>query len=237
LRVLAHLSKDEALLKAFREGRDIHTIVASDIFGVALGSVSEEERRAAKSINFGIVYGISPFGLAKQLNISQNDAKKYIDSYFTRFSGVKAWIDSIVAFARKNGFVKTLLGRIRYLPEINSSNYQLRSFAERTAMNTPVQGTSADIIKKAMIDIDALGDKNSAEDQRSDTPLFEFAEAVQEFSIIMQVHDDLLFEVPRNNVSKTAGILKSVMENCIKLDVPLIVDVKSGQNWDEMKKL
>ncbi len=218
LRVLAHVSKDPILCEAFRNGGDIHTITASEVLHVAPKDITPDQRRMAKSINFGIVYGISAFGLSQQLQISIDDAKSYIDAYFKRYAGVKVWIDQTLEEARKTGYVRTVSGRIRYLPEINSPNPQMRGFAERTAMNTPIQGTSADIIKLAMIRLcepavrkQWLGD------------------------MLVQVHDDLLFEIPKAALAASQRVIQTTMESSLTLDVPLVVDMKSGDNWADMK--
>ncbi|MDI6615885.1 MAG: DNA polymerase I, partial [Syntrophaceae bacterium] len=216
LRILAHLSGDELLLDAFRSGEDIHTKTASDIFGVFPGMVSEEMRREAKVINFGVIYGMSAFGLSRELNISQKKAQEYIDGYFSRFSGVRAFIDGLVEGARERGFVTTLLNRRRYLPDINGSNAQVRQFAERTAINTPIQGTAADLIKVAMLRIAG-----------------EIEERKLAARMIMQVHDELVFEVPEPEVEKVMDLVRRQMEGVIELKVPLKVEIASGKNWDE----
>jgi DNA polymerase-1 len=216
LRVLAHLSEDEELLRAFESGEDIHTRTASNIFGVFPDMVNEEMRRLAKVINFGIIYGMSPFGLSKELGITQKLAKTYIDEYFHRFHGVKRFIETLLDGARKNGFVTTLLGRRRYIPEINSRNVTVRQFAERMAMNAPIQGTAADIIKIAMLDIaSSLKEKNLSS------------------SMIMQVHDELVFEVPEGERHDVIDLVRNRMEGVITLKVPLIVEIYAGKNWDE----
>jgi DNA polymerase I len=217
LRVLAHMSGDKALIKAFLDNLDIHTATAMEVFGKTAAEVTPELRRVSKSINFGIVYGISPFGLAQQLGIGNNEAKDYIDRYFARYVGVREWIDGTLALARKEGRVRTLLGRVRYLPEINSKNGQIRGFAERMAMNTPIQGTSADIIKVAMINIhkrlEGAGSKSR---------------------MLVQVHDDLLFEIAAEDMKELPIVIKSDMEKAVELKVPVVVDVKSGANWSDM---
>jgi DNA polymerase-1 len=216
LRVLAHLSEDEELLRAFESGEDIHTRTASNIFGVFPDMVNQEMRRLAKVINFGIIYGMSPFGLSKELGITQKLAKTYIDEYFHRFHGVKRFIEALLGEARKNGFVTTLLGRRRYIPEINSKNVTVRQFAERMAMNAPIQGTAADIIKVAMLDISrSLKEKDLLS------------------SMIMQVHDELVFEVPEGERHDVIDIIRNKMEGVVTLKVPLIVEIYAGKNWDE----
>jgi DNA polymerase-1 len=220
LRVLAHISGDAALVEAFKRGEDIHTTTAADVFQVDPKQLTPDQRRAAKAINFGIVYGISPFGLSQQLQIPQEQAKQYIERYFERYPGVKKWIEQILNEAREAGYVKTLLGRIRYLPEIKSKNSAVRGFAERTAMNTPIQGTSADIIKVAMLQLEAAQLKG------------EWAG-----DMLVQVHDELLFEVPPAALPAASRVIKRIMEQALPLSVPVIVDLKSGPNWAEMKPL
>jgi DNA polymerase-1 len=217
LRVLAHMSRDKTLMKAFQQGEDVHRLTACEVFGVAPQETTPEMRRAAKSINFGIIYGMSPYGLSQQLQITAEEAKSYIDRYFERYPGVKAWIEHILQEARDKGFVKTLLGRIRYLPEIQSKNSAVRGFAERTAMNTPIQGTSADIIKLAMLHVHA-------------------AQLKKEWmgKMLVQVHDELLFEIPPSELAFSQKRIKELMEQALALSVPVVVDLKSGQNWSEM---
>ncbi|MDD5170513.1 MAG: DNA polymerase I, partial [Syntrophales bacterium] len=216
LRVLAHLSKDETLLHAFASGEDIHSTTASNIFGVFPEMVNEGMRRQAKVINFGVLYGMSAFGLAKELDISQKLAQTYINEYFERFAGVKSYLDRTLKDARRDGYVTTLLNRRRYLPEINSDNVNIRQFAERMALNTPIQGTAADLIKMAMIHIDKrLKERELAA------------------RMIMQVHDELVFEVPEGEKEEVIGLVKKEMEEVIKLSVSLKVDIGCGMNWDE----
>jgi len=218
LRVLAHISGDERLKEAFRSGMDIHTKTAMDVFGVPAELVDANMRRQAKAVNFGIVYGISDFGLATNLKITRKEAAAFIEQYFSIFQGVRSYMDDIVAKARRDGYVTTLLERRRYLPEINASNYNLRSFAERTAMNTPIQGTAADIIKLAMVKMD---EELKARGLRS--------------RMLLQVHDELVFEVPEDELETMKALVPSVMENAIELDVPLKADVSYGKNWYEAK--
>ncbi|MPN29824.1 DNA polymerase I [bioreactor metagenome] len=175
-------------------------------------------RSRAKAVNFGIVYGISDYGLSRDIGVSRNEAGQYIDSYFEKYSGVKNFINNIVANARNLGFVTTMLGRRRYLPDINSSNFNKRSFAERTAMNTPIQGTAADIIKKAMIDV-----------------YHELEKAKTRSRVLLQVHDELVLEVTEDEVNVVSEIVKRTMENAVELDVPLVAEVKIGVNWAEAK--
>jgi len=216
LRVLAHLSGDRALLDAFASGDDIHTRTASDVFGVFPGMVNADMRRQAKVINFGIIYGMSPFGLARELGISQKLAQTYIDGYFEKFWGVRAYLDKLLIEARQKGFVSTLMDRRRYLPEINSPNVTVRQFAERMAVNTPIQGTAADLIKIAMLNI---------------------AKRLNEMKLaatmIMQVHDELIFEVPEGEQDEVMDLVRQEMEGVVKLSVPLKVDCAAGKNWDE----
>jgi len=216
LRILAHLSGDELLIEAFESGEDVHTKTASDIFGVFPGMVSEEMRRQAKVINFGVIYGMSPFGLARELGISQKKAKDYIDGYFSRFSGVRRFIEETLEKARERGFVTTLLNRRRYIPELNSGNVQVRQFAERMAVNTPIQGTAADLIKVAMLNI-AAGIK----------------ERKLSACMIMQVHDELVFEFPIREKEEIMDLVRWEMENVIALKIPIKVEIASGKNWDE----
>ncbi len=216
LRILAHLSSDSALIAAFMEGIDIHTATAANIFSVFPEMVTAEMRRQAKVINFGILYGMSAFGLSKELNLPQKTSQAYIDEYFNRYQGVRTYLDGILENARKVGFVCTLLNRRRYLPEINSSNASVRQFAERMAVNTPIQGTAADLIKVAMINISNL-----------------FAKRHLRASMIMQVHDELVFEAHHNEKKEVAALVKKEMEEVIELKVPLKVDIAYGKNWDE----
>ncbi|MBS6009462.1 MAG: DNA polymerase I [Haemophilus parahaemolyticus] len=215
LRIMAHLAHDEGMLKAFTEGKDIHRSTAAEIFGVSLEEVTNEQRRNAKAINFGLIYGMSEFGLSNQLGISRQEARTYMDAYFNRYPNVLQFMTDIKAKAAEQGYVETLLGRRLYLPEIKSSNGMRRKAAERVAINAPMQGTAADIIKVAMIGIDKeiLGDEN--------------------IKMIMQVHDELVFEVKAEMVEHYSQLIKMEMEKAIKLHVPLIADVGVGDNWDE----
>ena len=215
LRIMAHLAHDEGMLKAFTEGKDIHRSTAAEIFGVSLKEVTNEQRRNAKAINFGLIYGMSEFGLSNQLGISRQEAISYMDAYFNRYPNVLQFMTDIKAKAAEQGYVETLLGRRLYLPEIKSSNGMRRKAAERVAINAPMQGTAADIIKVAMIGIDKMifGDEN--------------------IKMIMQVHDELVFEVKAEMVEHYSQLIKAEMEKAIKLHVPLIADVGVGDNWDE----
>ena len=218
LRVLAHMSEDHNLVEAFREGMDIHTRTAMDVFHVAADEVDSDMRRAAKAVNFGIVYGISDYGLSQNLDITRKEAAIFIENYLASFPGVKGYMDNIIQDAKFNGFVTTILNRRRYLPDITSSNFNLRSFAERTAMNTPIQGSAADVIKKAMIDMDARLKKEN-----------------MQAKLLLQVHDELIFEAPQEELALLEKIVPEVMENAIALAVPLKVDVNYGATWYEAK--
>ncbi|MBU5350661.1 DNA polymerase I [Paenibacillus barcinonensis] len=218
LRVLAHISDDERLKEAFVHDMDIHTKTASDVFGVKPEDVDSDMRRSAKAVNFGIVYGISDYGLSQNLHITRKEAAQFIDQYFEIFQGVRRYMDDIVKDARRDGYVKTMLERRRYLPEINASNFNLRSFAERTAMNTPIQGTAADIIKLAMVQMDEA-----------------LRERKLQSRMLLQVHDELVFEVPPEELELMKELVPSVMEKALKLSVPLKAEVSFGQNWYEAK--
>lgn len=218
LRVLAHESQDPVLVQAFLEGGDIHTQTAAQIFNVMPLMVTPQMRAGAKAVNFGIIYGQGPLGLSQNLNISLRQAKEYIDNYFRNFQGVRRWIDENIAKARQNGFVKTMFGHIRYLPEFNMGVGSMASFAQRAAINTIVQGGSADIIKKAMVDVAR---------QLQGTPV----------QMVMQVHDELIFEVPEDKLQEYAASIKMYMQNAVKLRVPLLASAKAGCNWYELKKL
>ncbi|MFC8684575.1 DNA polymerase I [Brevibacillus porteri] len=218
LRILAHISQDESLIDAFQKGMDIHTRTAMDVFGVSEEDVTSLMRRQAKAVNFGIVYGISDYGLSQNLNITRKEAGDFIERYFDVFSGVKRWMDEIVQQAKVDGYVTTLLNRRRYLPDIRSSNFNLRSFAERTAMNTPIQGTAADVIKLAMIRMqEAIEEKGLAS------------------RMLLQVHDELVFEVPENELEVMRKLVPEVMESALSLNVPLKVDVSDGRTWYDAK--
>jgi DNA polymerase-1 len=217
LRILAHLSGDAILVDAFRRGEDIHSRTAQEVFGIAPFAQTREHRRVAKVINFGVIYGLSAFGLAQQLNIDTREASKFISAYFERYSGVKKYLDTQIAEVRRTGFTRTIFGRIRPIPEINSPQVNLRNFAERTAMNTPMQGAAADLIKLAMIELD----RRLAGNFQS--------------RMILQVHDELLFEAPGEEVPRLTKLAKDVMEGVYELSVPLVVDTKVGPNWRDMK--
>ena len=216
LRIMAHISQDRGLLDAFEEGLDIHQVTAAEIFDTDLDVISKEQRRSAKAINFGLIYGMSAFGLSRQLSISRQDAEQYIELYFTRYPRVKNYMESVVRQARESGFVETVYGRRLYLPDINAKHYQRRQYAERSAINAPMQGTAADIIKKAMIDLQDQLEKYS-----------------KEAKIIMQVHDELVLEVQDNDVETISSLVSQVMSQAADLELALKVDVGVGNTWDE----
>ncbi len=218
LRVLAHMSEDEKLVQAFKDDEDIHRSTAADVFGVTTEEVTAEMRDAAKAVNFGIIYGISDYGLSQNLNITRKKAKEFIDTYLTSFPGVKKYMKDIVEKAKEEGYVTTLMNRRRYLPEIKSSNFNVRSFAERTAMNTPIQGSAADIIKQAMIDMDARLKEEGLQSR-----------------LLLQVHDELIFEAPADEIEKLEKIVPEVMESAIALNVPLKVESSHGKSWYDME--
>ena len=220
LRVLAHLSGDNNLKQAFFEHQDIHSRTASEVFGVDLKDVGPDMRRMAKAVNFGIVYGISDFGLSRDLGITRKEAAAFIDKYYDRYPGVKQYMEKTIAQAREQGYVTTILNRRRYLPDLFSSNRNVRNFGERTAMNTPIQGSAADIIKLAMLGVDR-----------------EIRARGLNVSIVLQVHDELIFELPEAELEKAAAMIKFCMENAYELNVPLEVDMKYGRNWYEMESI
>ena len=217
LRIMAHLSQDQGLLTAFSEGKDIHSATAAEVFNVPLAQVTTEQRRNAKAINFGLIYGMSAFGLAKQLNVPRHDAQHYMDMYFERYPGVLKYMEDSRLVAKDQGYVSTVFGRRLYLPDINASNGLRRKGAERAAINAPMQGTAADIIKKAMLKVDAWIDSLPYDQTR----------------MIMQVHDELIFEIKEQNLIEHKDIIVDLMENAVKLDVPLIVEAGIGENWDQ----
>lgn len=219
LRVLAHMSGDPTFIDAFLKGEDIHTRTAAEIFGVSIDEVTPKQRDDAKAVNFGIVYGISDYGLARNLNISRNKAKTYIDSYFTRYPKVKEYMDNTIAQAKKDGYVTTLMGRRRYLPELKSRNYNIRSFGERVAMNMPIQGTAADIIKKAMNNV-----------------YYALKSGGFKSKLILQVHDELIVDTYKEELEEVRNILNEEMENAVALVVPLVVDIGEGYSWFEAKR-
>ena len=216
LRLLAHVAGIETLREAFRDGKDIHAMTASEVFGIPIENMESSVRSRAKAINFGIIYGISPFGLARQLSIPQGEAKQYIDNYFKKFPGIRDYMETTKTFAREHGFVQTIFGRKCHTPGINDKNPARRNFSERAAINAPLQGAAADIIKRAMIGI---------------------PETLKELGLgarmLLQVHDELIFEVPEGEVDETAAIVTKKMEGAADLELPLVVDTGTGLNWDE----
>jgi len=216
LRIMAHLSQDKGLIHAFKNGLDIHKATAAEVFGGAVSDVSDDHRRSAKAINFGLIYGMSAFGLSRQLNISRGAAQDYIDLYFNRYPGVKDYMDRTRALAADQGYVETIFGRRLYLPEIRASNFQRRQAAERTAINAPMQGTAADIIKKAMITVHGW-----------------LASSNLDTRMTMQVHDELVLEVPEGNVQEVASGVEKLMSSAVELCIPLVVEAGVGDNWDE----
>jgi len=218
LRIMAHFSKDPVLVEAFRNGEDIHARTAQEVFGVGPMGQTAEHRRAAKAINFGIIYGLSAFGLAQQLGIAQKEAAQFINAYFSRYRGVKEYLDRVLVETRKSGETKTLFGRIRPIPEIGSPQVQLRNFAERTALNSPLQGTAADLIKLAMIAIAKRLKKEKLKAQ-----------------MILQVHDELVFETPPKEKTVLEDLVREEMEGVYKLEVPLGVEICTGPNWRDLE--
>ena len=218
LRVLAHISKDENMIYAFKHGEDIHKQVASRILNIPIEEVTKEQRSSAKAVNFGIVYGISDYGLANQIGVSNKQAKEYINQYLEKYSGIKHFMDSIVESAKEKGYVETLFGRRRYIPEIKSNNYMVRQFGSRVAMNTPIQGTAADIMKIAMINV-----YNKLKEENIDA------------KIVLQIHDELLLEVSNKDKEEAKQILKNCMEKAAKLEIPLEVELSEGNSWYEVK--
>jgi DNA polymerase-1 len=216
LRIMAHLSEDPSLLSAFAAGQDIHRATAAEVFAVETEAVTIDQRRSAKAINFGLIYGMSAFGLARQLNIGRKQAAEYIELYFARYPGVQNYMNNIRHSAAENGYVETVYGRRLYLPEINARNGMLRQGAERTAINAPMQGTAADIIKIAMINVDSWLESSGLKSR-----------------MIMQVHDELVLEVPESELEVVKQGLTERMESAAELLVPLVVDVGVGDNWDE----
>jgi len=213
---MAHLSQDAGLLYAFSNGQDVHRATASEVFSVPLEKVTGDQRRSAKAINFGLIYGMSAFGLANQLNISRTDAAQYVERYFEKYPGVRKYMDETQALADENGYVETLFGRRLYLPNIHAGNAMIRKAAQRTAINAPMQGSAADIIKRAMIDIDhwlAMGELDA--------------------KMLLQVHDELVFEVSEADLELLSEGVKFRMASAAALDVPLVVDVGVGDNWDQ----
>jgi len=216
LRIMAHLSTDESLLNAFAQGLDVHRATAAEVFGAGLAQVSPEQRRAAKAINFGLIYGMSAFGLGKQLNIGRNEAQQYVDTYFERYPGVKRYMEETKQRAREQGYVETVFGRRLYLPDINARNVNLLQYAERTSINAPMQGTAADIIKRAMIEVQHWLAGNNVS-----------------CKMIMQVHDELVFEVAAGEVEPCREVIAALMTGAAELAVALEVDAGVGDNWNQ----
>ncbi len=218
LRLMAHFSQDPLLLNAYRTGQDIHTLTASEVFGIPVAQLDKETRARAKAVNFGIVYGISPFGLAAQLGIDQREAKRYIETYFERYAGVRQFIDRTLETVRRDQLVRTWFGRVRPIPDIQSRNPNQRGFAERTAINTPLQGTAADLIKLAMIRIDA-----------------EIAARKLRSRMTLQIHDELLFDVLPAEADELQTLVKQEMEHVAEFSVPILAEVALGPNWRDIK--
>jgi DNA polymerase-1 len=216
LRIMAHLSGDEKMRESFKKNLDIHTATAALVFDVPIEVVDVDQRRKAKEINFGIIYGMSKYGLANRLEISVDEAEKFIFNYFATYPKIQEFMRNTITEADKKGYVKTMCGRRRFLPQIHSSNRQLREFAERTSINTPIQGSAADMIKVAMINVYKKIKKENLKSK-----------------MILQVHDELVFEVPDAEIGKMSSLVKDNMENALKLEVPVIVEIGTGQNWLE----
>ena len=220
LRILAHLSGDEHLTDAFRQGRDIHRFTASLIYGLPESEVQPEQRNAMKAINYGILYGMTSHGLSKELGISFEEAQAFIDGYFQRYPKVREYLDRQIAQAKRDGFVQTLLGRRRYIPEVNSPDPVVRQVGERMAVNAPIQGTAADLIKRAMVQLAARLKENQLTSR-----------------LVLQVHDELIFESPQRELAAVATLARRTMEGAIALDVPLVVTVKAGPNWLDLSPI
>jgi DNA polymerase-1 len=216
LRIMAHLSGDQGLLDAFSSGADIHRATAAEVFGAALDEVTDEQRRSAKAVNFGLIYGMSAFGLSRQLNVDRATSQSYIDLYFERYPGVKQFMDKTREDAHNKGYVETVFGRRLYLPEINARNKQRQAAAERTAINAPMQGTASDIIKRAMLAVDSWIEREG-----------------HGVKMIMQVHDELVFEIKSEELNSACEQIRACMEGAAELQVPLVVDIGVGDNWDE----
>jgi DNA polymerase-1 len=216
LRIVASLAEDDKMIEIFKRGEDIHRATAAVVNNVPLDKVTKEMRSAAKQVNFGVLYGMGSYGLSARVDLTQYEAKQFIDKYFSEFSGVKKYLDATMAFARESGYVETLFGRRRYIPEINVSNFQIRSGAERMAINHPVQGTAADLMKMAMVAISLKLPEKTAR-------------------MLSQVHDELVFEVREDLVDEVSKIIKDAMENVVKLRVPVVAEVNAADNWGEVK--
>ena len=218
LRVLAHIADDTVMRDAFASNLDVHTVTASQVFGVPADEVTSLQRRHAKAVNFGIVYGISEFSLADDIGVSRYQAKAYIESYLSNYSGVKAYMKQVVDEARSIGYTKTIYGRRRYIPELKSSNFNVRQGAERIALNTPIQGSAADLIKLAMIRVDHA-----------------LRESYPDARLILQVHDELIVECPENTAQQVAELVSQQMQQVAQLSVPLVAEAKWGKSWYEAK--
>ena len=218
LRVLADIAEDEHMIQAFKNGEDIHKQAASKVFKVPIDEVTKEQRSNAKAVNFGIVYGISDFGLGEQLGISRKQAKGYIEEYLEQYSGIKKFMDDITNKAKEKGYVETMFHRRRYIPELSSNNYMVRQFGVRAAMNTPIQGTAADIMKIAMINVNNEIKKHNLKSK-----------------IVLQVHDEMMIEALLEEKEEIKEILKNGMENAVKLKVPLIAEISEAENWYDCK--
>ena len=218
LRVLAHLAQDPALIAAFERGEDIHASTAALVYKVALGDVTTDMRRLAKVMNFGVIYGLSAFGIAQQTELTQEEGARFIETYFGNYPRVKEYLDETVRTARETGYVETLLGRRRYMPELTSSNHNHRQAAERVAVNMPVQGTAAEIIKVAMIQVQARLEAGAMESR-----------------MLLQVHDELVFELPKEEDGKLRGLLEEIMPSALELVVPLEIEIKTGYTWGDME--
>jgi len=214
LRIIAALSEDESMMSAFKEGIDIHSVTASKVFDVELKAVDREMRSKAKTVNFGIIYGISAFGLSQRINIPRKEAQEIIDNYFEKYPGIKKYMDNSIQFARDHGYVETIMKRRRYLKDINGRNAVVRGFAERNAINAPIQGSAADIIKVAMINIQE-----------------EFEKQQFKSKLLLQVHDELVFDAHKDELETISEIIKNKMEHAVKLKVPLIVEMDHANNW------
>jgi DNA polymerase-1 len=220
LRILAHISDDDDMIEAFKKGRDIHAHTASLIYGTKEKDVTDRMRSSAKTVNFGIIYGMSPWGLSRDLGISQEEATAFIEAYFARYPKVRMYMQDAIEKARSDGYVTTIMNRRRWIPNINSDDINIRQFAERTAINTPIQGSAADLIKIAMIDI-----SRKLKSSRFKTRM------------ILQVHDELVFDVPKDELNDAAALVKRMMEGVARLKVPLAASIKAGDNWLETKEV
>jgi DNA polymerase-1 len=218
LRLLAHMSGDATLINAFKENQDIHRLTASQVLGLNPEDVTPAQRNNAKAVNFGIIYGIGAFSLSQDLKISVKEAESYIAGYFRKYPGVKRYLDATIENAKNNGYVSTIYNRRRAMPELKSPNFNVRSFGERVAMNMPIQGSAADIIKIAMINVAGSLRRNGLEAK-----------------LLLQVHDELLLEVPKHEIKKVTEIIKNEMENAVQLNVPLVADVNIGDSWYDTK--